>query len=331
MSGIGLFHFLRPEWLLLLPLLGFAWWRVRRRVTRHEAEGELVAPHLRDALTVNEAGSRGFLPVDGAGLSALLFALAAAGPTWSKAPSPWFAETAPLVIAIEVTDSMRANDLPPTRLDRARFKVLDLIRARTGSRTAIIAYAGSAHVVVPPSTDPAVIEPLLNSLDPVIMPVTGSRPASVLAPALQMLGDDAALGTLLFVNDGFDAMDIEPLAEFSAQAGAPAVAALVVGTDAGGVALLPDGSPVRLEGGGRIDTRVDAAVLRRIGSEADVAVVRASAGDDADIRRLLGAIASNLAQADDPDAQWVDGGWWLFWPAALATLLAFRRGWTTAW
>ena len=54
-------------------------------------------------------------------------------------------------VAIEVSDSMRSNDVQPTRLDRARFKVLDLIAARTGSRTALIAYAGTAHVVVPPS------------------------------------------------------------------------------------------------------------------------------------------------------------------------------------
>ena len=330
MSGFELFHFLRPEWLAALPLIAIVWWIIRKRAAGQTSVGELVAPHLRDALTVNKETVSGVRPVDGVAVASLALALAAAGPTWSKQPSPWFAETAPLVVAIEVTDSMRANDLLPTRLDRARFKVLDLVTARTGSRTAIVAYAGSAHIVVPPSTDIDVIKPLLESLDPAIMPVAGANPGVVLEPAMKLLGEEAAIGTVLFVNDGFDALDVPVLAGFVAEPGSPAVASLVVGTDDGGVALMPDGSPVMAEGGGRIDTRIDAAVLRRIETEARIPVTRMTSGDD-DVRQLVRTIESNLAQADDPNAQWRGEGWWLLWPAALLSLLWFRRGWTMRW
>ena len=308
MSGFDLFHFIRPLWLMSIPVIGLAWWLARRREARTTSIGDLVAPHLRDALTVNRSDRVRIRPVDGVALTALLVAIAAAGPTWSKQQSPWFAETAPLVVAIEVSDSMRANDLLPTRLDRARFKVLDLVAARTGSRTAIIAYAGSAHIVVPPSTDIDVIKPLLESLDPAIMPLGGAAAAAVLPLAESLLGEDAAIGTVLFVNDGFEASDIPALADYASRQAAPAIAALVVGTDEGGVALMPDGSPVMAEGGGRIDTDIDDAVLRRLSREANVPVVRAGNGDD-DIRRLLRTIESNLRQADDPDAQWKDEGW----------------------
>lgn len=330
MTGLELFHFLRVEWLAALPLIAWVWWIIRKRAEGQTSVGELVAPHLREALTVNKEATSGFRPVDGVAIAALALALAAAGPTWSKQPSPWFAETAPLVVAIEVTDSMRANDLLPTRLDRARFKVLDLIAARTGSRTAIVAYAGSAHIVVPPSTDIDVIKPLLESLDPAIMPVGGANSGAVLEPAMRLLGEEAAIGTVLFVNDGFDSLDVPVLAEFAARPGAPALASLVVGTDAGGVALMPDGSPVMAESGGRLDTRVDPAVLRRVESEAGIPVLRMTSNDD-DVRQLVGTIESNLAQADDPNAQWRDEGWWFLWPAALLTLFWFRRGWTMRW
>jgi Ca-activated chloride channel family protein len=330
MIDFELFHFLRPIWLIALPIVALVWWMIRRRAAGQSAVGELVAPHLRDALTVNKNSEKGVRPVDGIAIAAIALTLAAAGPTWSKQPSPWFAETAPLVVAIEVTDSMRANDLLPTRLDRARFKVLDLVAARTGSRTAIVAYAGSAHIVVPPSTDVDVLKPLLESLDPAIMPVPGARPEVVLEHALTLLGEEAAIGTLLFVNDGFDALDVPVLAEFASRADAPAVASLVIGTDEGGVALLPDGSPVMSEGGGRLGTRVDAAILRRIDREAGIPVIRMTSGDD-DVRQLVRNIESNLAQADDPNAQWRDEGWWLLWPAALLALLWFRRGWTMRW
>ena len=106
--------------------------------------------------------------------------------------------------------------------------------------------------------------------------------------------------------------------------------ALVVGTDEGGVALMPDGSPVMDPAGGRLDTAIHADVLRRIERAAGMPVIRASTGDS-DIRRLMLRIESNLRQADDPNAQWRDEAWWLLWPAALLTLFWFRRGWTMQW
>jgi len=327
---IELLHFMRPLWLIALPMIVLVWWLVRRRDASQALVGHFVAPHLREALTVNRNARRGLRAVDSVAIALVAITMAAAGPTWSKQASPWFSETAPLVIAIEVSDSMRSNDLQPTRLDRARFKVMDLVAARTGSRTALIAYAGSAHIVVPPSTDADILKPFLESLDPAIMPAGGADASKVLPLARTLLGEQATTGTLLFVNDGFDSGDIALLAEFADQSDSPALAALIVGTDEGGVALMPDGSPVMATSGGRLDTSIDTTMLKRVSSEANVSVVRAGTGD-ADIRQLMRTIQSNLRQADDPDAQWRDQGWWFLWPAALLSLLWFRRGWTMQW
>jgi Ca-activated chloride channel family protein len=266
---IELLHFIRPLWLVALPAILLVWWLVRRRDASQAKAGEFVAPHLREALTVNRNARRGLRAVDGVAIALFTMTIAAAGPTWNKEASPWFTETAPLIIAVEVSDSMRANDFQPT----------------TGSRTALIAYAGSAHIVVPPSTDADVLQPFLESLDPTIMPAPGANAGNVLPMAKALLGDQAAAGTLLFVNDGFDSGDVAPLAEFAGELDSPAIAALVVGTDEGGVAFRPDGSPVLADGGGRLDTSIDTSVLRRVASEANVSVVRAATGD-ADIRQL---------------------------------------------
>jgi Ca-activated chloride channel family protein len=327
---IEMLHFLRPMWLLALPVIAMIWWLVRRRDASQGQVSDIIAPHLRDALTVNRNTRKGIRAVDTVCVASICAALAAAGPTWSKQASPWFTESAPLLIAIEVSDSMRSNDTQPTRIDRARFKVMDLVAARTGSRTALIAYAGSAHIVVPPSTDADVLQPFLESLDPAIMPAAGSAASLVLPLANSLLGDRPAAGTLLFVNDGFDSSDVAPLAEFANQPDTPSLAALVVGSDEGGIAFMPDGSPVMAAGGGRLDTRIDPALLRRVAAEANMSVVRASAGD-ADIRQLLRTIQSNLKLADDPDAAWRDQGWWLLWPAMFLALFWFRRGWTMQW
>lgn len=330
MSLLELFHFLRPLWLLALPIVVLVWWTVRRRETLGTGVADLVASHLRDALTVNRNRRRRFRPIDGVSLGLIVTTIAAAGPTWSKQQNPWFSETAPLVVAIEVSDSMRSNDLQPTRLDRARFEILDLIDLRTGSRTALIAYAGSAHIVMPPTKDLDVIKPFLESLDPAIMPEPGADVSSVLPLAQAMLGEEAAIGTLLFVTDGFVSTDVPVLADYSSREDAVSIVALIVGTDDGGVALMPDGSAVLAPSGGRLDTSIDTAVLRRVESEAGVPVIRASAGDG-DTRQLVRRIESNLRRADDPNADWRDQAWWFVWPAALFSLLWFRRGWTMLW
>ncbi|MGI9325629.1 MAG: vWA domain-containing protein [Pseudomonadales bacterium] len=330
MINVELLHFLRPWLLLMVPLVFLSWWLVRRHETQKVLTASFVAPHLQDALTVNRRTTFRLRPVDGAAVAMLATAIAAAGPTWSKLPSPWFSETAPLVIAIEVSDSMRSNDLQPTRLDRARFKIIDLITARTGSRTALIAYGGSAHIVMPPSKDLEVIKPFLESLDPAIMPEAGANAAAVLPLAQEMLGSEAAIGTLLFVNDGFAQEDIPALQTHADQTGAASVMALVVGSDAGGVALLPDGSAALGADGSRLDTSIDARLLDRVEGRADLPIVRATTGSG-DIRALLRRIESNLQLADDPNAQWQDQAWWFVWPAALLTLLWFRRGWTMQW
>ena len=327
---IDAFHFLRPLWLLTVPLILLIWWLSRREGDHHPRGGEFLAPHLREALTIDRDASDRLRAVDGVALVMLFLAVAAAGPSWRQQLAPWFRETAPLVVAIEVTDSMRSNELLPTRLDRARYELIDLVRARTGSRTALIAYAGSAHIVMPPTRDVRVLRSFRESLDPAIMPVDGTRPAEVLPVARRLLGDDAPRSTLLFVNDGFAGDDIPALAAFGAEPGAPALVALVVGKEEGGVALLPDGAPALGPGGGRLDTRIDPGPLRAVERDAAMAVVRATATDD-DTRALLRHISSRQKAADDPDARWHDEAWLALWPALLLTLFWFRRGWTMRW
>jgi Ca-activated chloride channel family protein len=323
-SGLEAFHFLRPLWLLALPLLGLVWWRVRTRVVAVEVRGGLLAPHLRNALVVRGGARRRFRAVDGMAIALVGSTLAAAGPTWEQQRAPWFSERAPVVVALEVSDSMRANDLAPTRLDRARFEVLELVARRAGARTALVAYAGGAHLVVPPTEDVAVLKPFLESLDPAIMPSPGAAARRVLPLARRLVEARGAGGTVLFVTDGFEETDLEALAAFSADPTAPGVLALVLGTEEGGLALLPDGAVVTDESGGALATGVDAGRLRRA-ELAGVGIVRARAGDD-DLEALLARIASNLRAAGSEDAVWIDRAAWFLWPAALLLLPGFRRG-----
>ncbi len=145
--ALDAFHFIRPLWLLLLPVIAGLWWTVRRARGRREAPTEGIAPHLRAALTVGASGGRRLLPIDGVALALACLSVGAAGPTWSRMPDPFVAQSAPVVVVLKVTPSMEGTDVAPSRLERGKQKIRDLLELRAGARTALIAYAGSAHGV----------------------------------------------------------------------------------------------------------------------------------------------------------------------------------------
>ncbi len=299
------FHFLRPAWLALLPVALVLWWRIRSRATGRRDPPAGIAPHLADALTVGEGSAARLLPIDGVTAIIVLTALAAAGPAWSRVPNPLLAQTAPLAIALEVSESMLSTDVAPSRLERARHKILDLVAARAGGRTALVAYAGSAHRVVPLTDDPAVLRPFLEGLTPEIMPRGGQNATAALDLARGALAAEEVPGAILFVLDDLDRADL-PAFERHAGDGGERVLFLV--------ANRPD---------------ADIGDLQRVPG---AAVVRLSpdASDVADIERRV-ASAYREALARDERQKWLDRGWMLAVPALLLSLLWFRRGWTMRW
>jgi Ca-activated chloride channel homolog len=305
-EALQYFHFLRPLWLLALPLIALLWWRVRRGHTGKTGAGSqpgMIAPHLAAALQVGSQGQGRILPIDAVALG--LVTLAVAGPAWTRAPDPLVGDTAPLVVALKVTDTMLTPDLAPTRLDRARFKVLDLIGARAGARTALIAYAGSAHNVSPLTEDPNILRPLLEGLSPEVMPRDGANAGAALELATQVLQGAGPGGAVLFVLDDLDPGDI---AAFNAASDPPRPPVIFL-------LALPEGQDVS-----------------QLGQINNARVVRMSA-DGTDVARIARQVRAGYAAAlaGDERLQWQDRGWWLVWPTALLALLWFRRGWTMRW
>ncbi|MEO1458118.1 MAG: VWA domain-containing protein, partial [Pseudomonadota bacterium] len=300
----GLFHFLRPAWLLLILPALLLWWQVRRADRPGDPRYDGIAPHLARALTVGLERRERLLPIDGVLAIACLLALGAAGPTWSRAENPFLAQTAPLVVVLEVSESMEASDIAPTRLERAKQKIADLLALRSGGRTALVAYAGSAHRVAPLTRDAAVLKPFLDGLDPKVMPRPGENATAALTLARSIIAGEPTPGAILWLADGI----------------APADRAAFAGRDAAAGALLL-ALPMTAEPGGGASF-----------SDAGLSVVSLTP-DTADIRRIDRRIARawQRAQAEDGSEAWEDRGPLLAWPAALLCLLWFRRGWTMRW
>ena len=294
------FHLLRPQFLLLIPVVLLLWWSVRRSRTQRPILTEEIAPHLRDALTVGRAQRHRIRPVDGVMAMLVLTALGAAGPTWSRQPDPFAAQSAPVVVILAVTPGMEETDVAPSRLERGKQKIRDFLDLRAGARTALVAYAGTAHVVLPMTEDPTVMVPYLEGLSPEIMPVKGQVAGEALTLAQSMVTAENELGGVLFVTDSIDPADVGAL-----DASAAPVAVLA------------------MRGEGSRDRGLD---------ELSDTVVPVTP-DASDVRRLDHAlnVAYRRAQLDDVEQPWEDRAHWLAWPAALLMLLWFRPGWTMRW
>jgi Ca-activated chloride channel family protein len=116
-------------------------------------------------------------------------------------PSPFADDEAGLVMLLKVSGTMLATDVQPTRLERAKHKIRDLLELRQGSSTGLIVYSGSAHLVMPLTRDDRIINTMLEDLTPDLMPVDGDALTEALQLAEQVLEKSGVPGSVLIIAD----------------------------------------------------------------------------------------------------------------------------------
>jgi Ca-activated chloride channel homolog len=331
MIDIDAFHFLRPHglWLIVGAALLVVAWHVAAD-PRSRWRG-LIAPHLLERLIVNRGNGLRLRPVHSVALGLTLIGLAVAGPTWEQTPPPFTEDRAPMMVALDLSTSMGAADIPPTRLARARQKIRDLMHARAGSRTGLIAYAGTAHLVLPPTDDAAMMTLFLDALSPALMPRAGKNAAAALAQADALLSREPVAGTIVFITDGFERAQIPAFAQY-AKSGSAQVLIWAVGTEAGGPVRRADGQIATDARGRPLFGAFDLAGLRALADEAGLPLASMRLDDD-DIGWIERRAQAHLQEAAARHAavRWREAGYWLTFPIALLGLAWFRRGWVVRW
>ncbi|WP_224080901.1 vWA domain-containing protein [Cupriavidus laharis] len=324
------FHFLRPWWLLVLIPAVLLVWAVRRRGDVRRRWRGAIAPHLLDALMVGERRRLAIRPVHLTALLLALGAIALAGPAWERERPPFLDDKAPLAIAVDLSPTMDAIDVTPTRLERAKLKVKALLARRDGGRTAIWAYAGSTHLVLPLTDDATLLQTFVDALQTRIMPAPGKDTALALRTIDAALAHEEVPGTILFLTDGVETAAVRA---FKAQAssGRSQPVVLAIGTERGGP--LRSGTEGFVEKDGvRVFARMDTAALKRFGDDTGVPVATFTPDSDDDVAWVQRHVQSHLAQKQSADnTRWKDEGWWLTIPIALLGVLWFRKGWTVRW
>ncbi|MEZ8822986.1 VWA domain-containing protein [Vibrio amylolyticus] len=304
------FHFIRPFWLLaFIPMVLLLW--LRWREESQPSWKDILPEHLRSALTIGEAGWRKQLPLKLLMVIVTIAIVICAGPSWQREASPFGEDKASMLVVLDNSESMLSKDLPPSRLERSKQKIRDLLALRAGGSTGLVVYSGSAHVAMPVTQDSQVFEPFLAAITPEIMPVDGKRAETAISLFDQQLSGELG-STVLLVTDGVNHATIQAYESYFAQ------------------------SPYQLlilaAGSKNTDSKnpIDWDSLASLASKTGGRLVEVTV-DNSDVAALSRAIERNMQLNGESSMPWKDMGYGLLIPIALIMLLWFRKGWLVQW
>ncbi|MCP5445870.1 MAG: VWA domain-containing protein [Chromatiaceae bacterium] len=323
------FHLLRPEWLLALPSLLLLLWKLQ---SRNNHAGNLAAvcdPQLLPYLLIGARDKPAYKLHLLIGVGGLLAILALAGPSWKKIEQPVYRQQSSLVILLDLSRSMDSSDVEPSRLTKARFKLLDILKRRNEGQTALVVYAAQPFVVTPLTDDSATIQALVGTLTTEIMPSQGSRPDLALRRGIELLQQSGEpTGDLLFLTDGISDEALRRLLE-SHRSEYP-VSVLGIGTAEGSPIPLAEGGFVQDNNGNIVVDKLDEQRLIKLAASAG-GVYHRLTHDDRDIDYLLAAMKTGGSTESAAETLltsdiWREEGPWLILPLLPLAAFAFRRG-----
>ena len=322
------FHFIRPLWLIMIPFIFFLIIVFKKRRLSVGNWGNIIdkklIPYVLHRDQLKEDPKKWWLFT----VTGFLAVIAMAGPTWEKIQQPSFRADQSLVIALDLSRSMNAQDLSPNRLTRGKLKILDILERRRSAQVALIVYSANAFTVTPLTSDSDTIISLINSLDTTIMPSRGSYPTAAIEKGIQLLKQaGASNGEILLVTDGGITSDVFDSVEKLKNEGYK-LSVLGVGTE--------DGAPIPKESGGFVIDNNGQIAIARLEIEDLIKLASIGGGtytnltsNDQDINMLLSERVLDAEESDESLAtdQWHEFGPWLLLLIVPLSSLFFRRGW----
>ena len=330
------FHFIRPLWLIGLPVGIWLIWKLVRRSGAlgrwHELVDDALKPYV---LTAPDLSLKEHNWLTGAAIIAWVLAtVALAGPTWERLPVPAYRSSEALVVALDLSRSMDAGDLQPTRLARAKLKLLSLLERRASGQTGLIVFSAHAFTVSPLTADTETITALVSSLTSDIMPSRGSYPEAGVNRAIQIMRQTGiSQGEVLLMTDSAVSPGMEALAQELREDGF-ILHVMAIGTAEGGPIAQPRGGFLTDNVGQVVVSQVDLGGLERLANLGGGRFASLTP-DDRDLDYLFpNSNLLNAGASESMDFQtdvWRDQGPWLSLLLVPLVALAFKRGWIVLW
>ena len=343
-ANIEQLHFLRPEyfWLLAIVISAFiTLYLLRSKSSQwYDIIDPLLVEQLLDNTANSQASRRTNLPLVGAALACCIAIIALAGPSWEKLPSVTEQKNDAMIIIADLTLSMHATDIKPSRLVRTRYKLLELLKQRKAGQTALIAYSGDAHTVSPLTDDASTIAALIPSLSPEIMPSIGSNAIAAFNSAIALLKNSGISQAKIvwFTDEALRTDVIQINKMFSHASNADRQLIIIgVGSKAGGPIPLPSGKFIKDTSGRIVNAPLSRDKLKDIAANTGGVYLDLQA-DNSDINTILSetlfnqlSSIENKEQTQNKKAKltdtWLDRGGYLALLLLPFALMSFRRGW----
>lgn len=261
-------------------------------------------------------------------LSLLIFA--AAGPAWNQISQPLIKSQSGLVIALDLSPTMNAEDIKPSRLQRAIYKISDLLDSRQEGQTALIVFSDEPFLVTPLTHDAATIKSLLPVLETKIMPSSGHQVNRAVSKSVELLAQAGINnGSILLVTSELANKDMEKAIEIATQHGTK-ISVLGVGTE--------ESTLVPKQGGGFLQNADGSLVMTALAKKNLSQLAHATNGsymtlkvDDSDIHQFNKEFSSldtssGQEQTEMIQNKWHDQGYLFVLLALPFAALIFRRG-----
>ena len=181
------FHLLRPELLLLIIPTVLALYGVRHLSRKQSSWHNVISPHLLKFLMVSGEQQKSHVSYWLTGIIAVLLIIAVSGPSFRQKTVPVFKAETARVILLDLSLSMDATDIKPARIDRAKYKIMDILEKSKEGTTGLMVYAGDAFIISPLTSDANTIASMVPMLSTGIVPVLGSRPDIAIEKAISLL------------------------------------------------------------------------------------------------------------------------------------------------
>lgn len=320
------FHSPHLLWLLAPLLLLFSWELARRasggavrlpKVVRAWAGAFQVS--LGSRHTTAESRPRIWLWF---GLAFCL--VAAARPQWGVVEEQVFDQSREVLIAVDLSRSMLAPDVKPSRLDRARLLITALLDGLKGERVGLVPFAGTAFLQSPLSSDYEILREFLPALQPDFLPEGGSDYGAMIRTAIQAFGTSSADRYLIVLSDGESTEEGWQQAVPELKTKGIRVIGLGVGTTAGAFIPDPDGGFVKDERGAVVLSRLNASTLQELAQTTSGAYADASAW--VDLAALLRRTVEAGRQGEFTEksaARRIERFQWFLAPGLLLLFLSF--------
>ena len=328
-SDFSQLHLLRPLAMLgLIPALiavALAQWRKRSAGNWEKIINPALLPYLMQGETSKK--QRGMLWVL---LAWIITCFALAGPSWQQLPQPVHKKDAALILIMDLSPSMLAEDVKPSRLERARYKLIDILKNRSEGFSALVVYGGAAYTLTPLTEDSNTIISLVPVLHPTLLPEYGSNTEDAIETALELaVNGGYQQGDLLLITDEVSRSAFNSIQSMISKAGKFRLSILGVGTE--------QGAPIPTGAGGFAKDRSGAIVIPQLSpaslqmlAQNNGGIYASMSADDSDIDALLASTEELFPDATKELERsfdlWDDQGFWLAFLLLPIILLSFRKG-----